>query len=132
MGPFVHQWIKRKDYHHNIAAKTKSNLALMEHLSTRDLFFLTPTIHTTARASTPPSPSQILASLPKSPHRRNLLACMIRVEIPSQLFACARPGYDFGRNEPVPGETIQAWLHHAKAQGARSILCLSRACALVL
>jgi protein tyrosine/serine phosphatase len=49
---------------------------------------------------------------------------MIRVEIPSLLLACARPGYDFGRNNRVPVEPLQAWLHQAKAQGARSILCL--------
>ena len=49
---------------------------------------------------------------------------MIRVEIPSQLLACARPGYDFGCNEPVSRETLQTWLKEAKAQGARSILCL--------
>lgn len=49
---------------------------------------------------------------------------MIRVEIPSQLLACARPGYDFGRNDRVSREALHAWLTDAKTQGARSILCL--------
>ncbi len=49
---------------------------------------------------------------------------MIRIGIPSQLLACAHPGYDFGCNEPVSPETLQTWMEEAKAQGARSILCL--------
>ena len=49
---------------------------------------------------------------------------MIRVEIPSQLLACARPGYDFGRNEPVSRDAVKAWLKEVTGQGARSILCL--------
>ncbi|MBB5036154.1 phosphatase domain-containing putative toxin [Prosthecobacter dejongeii] len=49
---------------------------------------------------------------------------VIRVEIPSKLLACARPGYDFGRNAPVSKEVVKVWLDEAKVQGARSILCL--------
>jgi protein-tyrosine phosphatase len=49
---------------------------------------------------------------------------MIRTEIPNQLFASARPGYDFGGNQPVEVAEVDAWIYRARAAGVASILCL--------
>lgn len=47
-----------------------------------------------------------------------------RHEIPGLLLACARPGYDQGRLQPVSRADVDAWLSAARAAGAASILCL--------
>jgi protein-tyrosine phosphatase len=49
---------------------------------------------------------------------------MIRTEIPNQLFATARPGYDYGGNHPVEVAAVEAWIDRARAAGVASILCL--------
>ncbi len=48
----------------------------------------------------------------------------IREQIPGLLFATARPGYDFGRNQPVPTESVQVWIGAVKQAGVKSIICL--------
>lgn len=48
----------------------------------------------------------------------------IREEISHQLFAMSRPGYDFGRNQPVPIESVQVWIDGVKKAGVKSIICL--------
>jgi|GEM_PF-2759918 len=52
---------------------------------------------------------------------------VIREEIPAQLYASARPAYDFGRNQPVARAEIERWIESAKEAGIRSILCLLNA-----
>jgi hypothetical protein len=49
---------------------------------------------------------------------------MIREEIPLQLYASARPGYDHGRNRQVSADILSEWISRAQKIGVRSILCL--------
>ena len=48
---------------------------------------------------------------------------MIRQEIPNLLFASPRPGYDQGRNLPVPASVVQEWIATVKSLGLKSIIC---------
>jgi protein tyrosine phosphatase len=52
---------------------------------------------------------------------------VIREEIPGQLYASARPGYDFGRNQPVARASVEHWIGSATEIGVRSVLCLLNA-----
>ena len=49
---------------------------------------------------------------------------MIRTEIPNQLFASARPGYDYGGNQPVGVAEVETWIDRARAAGVASVLYL--------
>lgn len=62
--------------------------------------------------------------MPETVGSRQTMTASPRIEIPGQLLACARPGYDSGRNQPVSRAAFEAWIEAARAAGAASILCL--------